>query len=354
MSRQLFVVLGGLAGFAAAVSGPYSGPVGSIGAIVEASAEEVQAASGLPRTPWGDPDLQGIWTFRTITPLERPAELAHKAVLTAEEAAAFEQAENQRQNRDLIDSQQGGLLYAPESDGGVVPYNEFWYERGSSIVPSRRTSLIIDPPNGRLPPYTPEGRRQADARREMRREEQRGHPMAEGPEDRGLGDRCILGFNAGPPMLPGAYNQNVQIFQTEDYLVVYNEMIHNARIIPLDGRPHGTIRQWSGDSRGRWDGDTLVVETINFADETSLNGSSPNMHLIERFTRVDADMVEYRVTVENPDTWTRPWTAEIPLVTLDDPVPRVYEYACHEGNYSLATVLRGARLEEKAATEAAR
>ena len=193
----------------------------------------------------------------------------------------------------------------------------------------------------------------ADAQREIGRQEQRGHPLADGPEDRGVGDRCLMGFNAGPPMLPGGYNQNVQIFQTADHLVVFNEMIHNARIIPLDGRPHGTARQWAGDSRGRWDGDTLVVDTINFSGETSLNGSSPSMHLVERFTRVNDEMVTYEVTVENPDTWTRPWTAEIPLMQLDDQVPQMYEYACHEGNYSMATILRGARLEEKAVAEAA-
>ena len=332
MPRQLFVFLGGCV-------------------VVIATTLSAAAQTAAPRTSWGDPDLQGIWTFRTITPLERPAALADKPELTAEEAAAYEQEEAQRQNRDLIDSAQGGLLYQPESEGGVVPYNDFWYERGSAVVATRRTSLIIDPPDGRLPAYTPEGQRRADAQRQINLEEQRGHPLADGPEDRGVGDRCLLGFNAGPPMLPGAYNQNVQIFQTADHVVVFNEMIHNSRIIPLDGRPHITARQWSGDSRGRWDGDTLVVETTNFSGVTSLSGSSPAMQLVERFTRVNDEMVNYSVTVENPDTWTRPWTAEIPLMQLDDEVPRIYEYACHEGNYSLDTVLRGARLEEMAAAQ---
>jgi hypothetical protein len=300
-------------------------------------------------TSWGDPDLQGIWTFRTVTPLQRPPELANKPTLTEEEAAAYQQAEVRRQNRDLIDSKEGGLNYAPESEGGVVPYNEFWYDRGTTVVASRRTSLIIDPPDGRLPAFAPEGERRAEEQREIGRQEQRGHPVANGPEDRGVGDRCLLGFNAGPPMLPGGYNQNVQIFQTPNHVVIYNEMIHNARIIPLDGISHHSLRQWSGDSRGRWDGDTLVVDTINFLDETSLNGSSPAMHLVERFTRINGEMVNYEVTVDNPETWTRPWTAEVPLMLLDDQVPRMYEYACHEGNYSLATILRGARLEEIAA-----
>ena len=313
-----------------------------------------QDTATVPQTSWGVPDLQGIWTFRTITPLERPRELADKQELTEEEAAAYELQEARRQNRDLIDSEQGGLNYAPESEGGIVPYNEFWYDRGTTVIASRRTSLIINPPDGRLPPFTAEGQRRADAQREIGRQEQRGRPLADGPEDRDVGDRCILGFNAGPPMLPGGYNQNVQIFQTADYVVVYNEMIHNARVIPLDGGSHGTLRQWSGDSRGRWDGDTLVVDTINFSGETSLNGSSPSMHLVERFTRVNADMVTYAVTVANPDTWTRSWTAEIPLMQLDDQVPQMYEYACHEGNYSMDTILRGARLEEKAATQVGR
>ena len=335
MPRQLFVSL-----------------VACVVVIATTLAGAAQTATP-PRTSWGDPDLQGIWTFRTVTPLERPQELADKPTLTVEEAAAYELQEVRRQNRDLIDSEQGGLNYAPESEGGVVPYNEFWYDRGTTVVASRRTSLIVDPPDGRLPPFTPEGQRRAEAQREIGRQEQRGHPLANGPEDRGVGDRCIMGFNAGPPMLPGGYNQNVQIFQTSDYVVVYNEMIHNARLIPLDGRSHGSLRQWSGDSHGRWDGNTLVVDTINFSGETSLNGSGPSMHLVERFTRVDAEMITYEVTVENPDTWTRPWTAEIPLMQLHDQVPRMYEYACHEGNYSLATILRGARLEEQAAEEAA-
>ena len=230
---------------------------------------------------WGAPDLQGVWDFRTITPLERPEDLTGQEFLTEEEAAAYAEGQSRRQNRDLIDSAQGGLNYAPEADGGVVPYNEFWYDRGTSVISSRRTSLIIDPPDGRLPPLTPEGQRRAGAQRDIAREEQRGRPRADNPEDRDVGDRCIMGFNAGLPMVPAAYNNNVQLFQTSDYVVIFNEMVHNARIVPLDGRPHGTIRQWVGDSRGRWEGNTLVVDTINFYGETSLNGSGPTTHLVE-------------------------------------------------------------------------
>ena len=332
--------------------------VGAIAAVIGGlgigAAHGQAQGSDSARTSWGDPDLQGIWDFRTITPLERPEDLTGQEFLTEEEAAAFAEAQTRRQNRDLIDSAQGGLNYAPEADGGVVPYNEFWYDRGTSVVSSRRTSLIIDPPDGRLPPLTPEGQRRADVQREIGREEQRGRPRADNPEDRDVGDRCIMGFNAGPPMVPSAYNNNVQLFQTSDYVVIFNEMVHNARIVPLDGRPHGTIPQWVGDSRGRWEGDTLVVDTTNFYGETSLNGSGPAMHLVERFTRVDADTVNYEIAVENPDIWTRPWTAAFPLMKLDDQVPQMFEYACHEGNYSMATILRGARLEEKAAEEAAR
>jgi hypothetical protein len=299
------------------------------------------------RTVDGRPNLQGVWTFRTVTPLERPRELGTKAVMTAEEAAKFEKDTVRSQNRDLIDPKQGALNYAPESEGGVVPYNEFWYDRGTKVVATNRTSLIIDPPDGRLPPLTPAAQKRADADREAGRQEQRGHPTANNPEDRDVGDRCIMGFNSGPPMLPGGYNQNVQIVQNKDYVVIINEMIHNARIIPTDGRPHTNIRHRAGDSRGRWEGDTLVVDTINFSGETSLNGSGPGMHLVERFTRAAPDMIDYQFTVENPDTWTKPWTADVPLMRLDDQIARVFEYACQEGNYSLETVLRGARLSEK-------
>ena len=306
----------------------------------------VAAQGTQPMTAWGEPDLQGVWDFRTITPMQRPEELADKPTLTEEEAAAFAVAESRRVNRDLIDSETGGLNYAAEADGGVVPYNEFWYDRGVNVIGTRRTSLIIDPSNGRFPPLTPSGQRYMDAAREIGREEQRGRPLADKPDDRGVGDRCIMGFNAGPPMVPSAYNNNIQLFQTADYVVILNEMVHNARIVPLDGRSHGTLRQWAGDSRGRWDNNTLVVDTTNFRQETSLNGSGPAMHLIERFTRVDADTLNYEVTIENPEIWTDPWTMQVPMRKNSDDI---YEYACHEGNYSMATILRGARLEEIAA-----
>jgi hypothetical protein len=299
-----------------------------------------------PRTADGQPDLQGVWDFRTITPLERPVALGTKEFFTDEEAASFEKEENRRQDRDQIDPEVGGLNYPA---GGVVPYNEFWYDRGDKIVGTRRTSLIIDPPNGRLPAMTPDGKKRADLRAAEQRETQLGRPQADSWEDRPLQERCIVGLNAGPPMTPGAYNNNVQLFQTPEYVVILNEMVHDARIIPLDGRPHGRIRQWKGDSRGRWEGNTLVVDTTNFKRETSLPNSSANTHLVERFARTDANTLLYEFTVDDPTIWTRPWTAVVPMRKSVDPI---YEYACHEGNYAMTGILAGARAAEKAAEEA--
>lgn len=327
--------------------------IGGVSAVVAAALLTPALAAGetwtVPRTADGQPDLQGVWDYRTITPMERPAALGTKAFFASdEEAAAFEREENQRQNRDLIDPEAGGLMYPP---GGVVPYNEFWYDRGDKVVGTKRTSLIVDPPNGRLPDMTPEGKKRAEARAAEQRATQLGHPHADSWEDRPLQERCLMGLNAGPPMHPGAYNNNFQLFQTPQYVVILNEMVHDARIIPLDGRPHGQIRQWKGDSRGHFEGDTLVVDTINFKRETSLPNSSANTHLVERFTRTDANTLLYEFTVEDPTMWTRPWTAVIPMRKSDDPI---YEYACHEGNYAMASILAGARAAEKAAQEAAK
>ena len=295
-----------------------------------------------PRTSDGQYDLQGIWDFSTITPLERPSALGDKQVLTAEEARAFEEAENRRQNRDLIDPEKGGVNYPP---GGVVPYNEFWYERGSTVIETRRTSLIVDPADGRLPPFTAEAQKRVDAQDLDARETQLGRVSAESWEDRPLQERCLVGLNEGPPMTPGAYNNHVQIFQTAGYVVLLTEMIHSARIVPLNGRPRlpSALRQWRGDSRGRWEGRTLVIETSNFHGETNVRGSSANLQLVERLTRVDADTLLYEFTVTDPTMWTRPWTAVVPMKRVEEPI---YEYACHEDNYGLRGVLRGARAQE--------
>ena len=298
-----------------------------------------------PRTPYGQPDLQGVWDFRTITPLERSKELGTKAFFTAEEAAKYEQEENQRQNRDLVDPKKGGSLYPP---GGVVPYNEFWYDRGNRIVGTKRTSLIVDPPDGRLPPRTPEGQKKAEARAIASRDDQLGQPLADSWEDRPLQERCLMGFNAGPPMIPGAYNNNVQLLQTSAHVVILNEMVHSARVIPLDARPHGSVRQWSGDSSGHWEGNTLVVDTVNFKRETSLDGSSANTHVIERFTRAGENTLLYEFTVDDPSTWTRPWSAVIPMSKGEGPI---LEYACHEGNHAMEGILRGARKREGQAAQ---
>jgi hypothetical protein len=293
------------------------------------------------RTPDGKPNLAGIYSFSTITPLQRPEALAGKAALSDEEAAAFEASENTRLNRDLFDPEKGqpSAGYAPRAQGGVLSYNEFWYERGSKLTKDRRTSLIVDPPSGTIPLTDTARRRVA----EMRQRSDSG--LGDSYADRPLADRCLQGFNSGPPMTPGAYNNNVQILQSPGYVVIVNEMVHNSRIIPTDGRPHTTLRQWSGDSRGRWEGDTLIVDTINFRRETSLQGSTANTHVIERFTRVDADTLKYEFTVSDPGSYTQPWSASLPLSRIPGPI---FEYGCHEGNYALPNILAGARAQEKA------
>jgi len=295
-----------------------------------------------PRTPDGKPDLQGTFTFSTITPLQRPAALNGKEVLTPEEAVAFEASENDRLNRDLFDPEKGApsVGYPPRSQGGVLSYNDFWYERGNQLTADRRTSLIVDPPDGRIP-FTA-----ATRARMAERAAKNDAGAFDSYEDLSLVDRCILGFNAGPPMISGTYNNNLQIVQTPGYVMIFNEMVHNARIIPINGRPHGAVPRWTGDSRGRWEGDTLVVETVNFRRETSLQGSTARTQVVERFTRVDAKTIRYEFTVTDETAYTRPWTAVMPLRAMDE---LLYEYACHEANYGLVGILRGARFREREA-----
>lgn len=292
------------------------------------------------RTADGKPNLAGIYSFSTITPLQRPDALKGKATLNEEEASAFEASENTRLNRDLFDPEKGqpSAGYAPRAQGGVLSYNEFWYERGSKLTKDKRTSLIFDPPGGTIP-LTDAARRRVAAMRQLS-----DSGLGDSYADRPVADRCLQGFNSGPPMTPGAYNNNVQIVQSPGYVVILNEMVHNARIIPTDGRPHTKLRQWSGDSRGRWEGETLVVDTINFRRETSLPGSTADTHVIERFTRVDADTLKYEFTVSDAGSYTQPWSAMVPLAKIPGPV---FEYACHEGNYALPNILAGARAQEK-------
>ena len=283
----------------------------------------------LPRTPWGDPDLQGIWSMATITPFERPIALAGKPVLTEEEAAELEKQTLKTSNQDRRDG--------AGTDADVArAYNDFWWDRGTKVVTTRQTSLVIDPPDGRVPGFTPEGQKRATARAA------RGFDSW---EDRSLWERCIT---LGLPMVPGPYNNNYQILQTPGYVAILHEMIHDARIIPLDKRPHigPNIRQWFGDSRGRWEGDTLVVDTLNFTNKAIYRGSTQGLHLIERFTRINKDTVRYEFTIDDPTTFTKTWTAAIPMTNTDE---QIYEYACHEGNYGMVNLLNGARVQEKAA-----
>jgi len=311
--------------------------------VLVATQATAQDAAPAGHRPNGDPDIQGLFTFRTLTPLQRPvndagatALLANRETLTEEEAAEFEASRRKELNRDTqnIEVHAPGVRYQSRAEGGVGGYNEFWYERGIELTRDKRTSLIVEPPNGRIP-YREEYQAMARARGANL-----GSGFADSYTDRSLSDRCLMGFNAGPPMVSSAYNNNVLIVHTSDHVVILNEMVHNARIIPLDGRAHGILPQYSGDSRGHWDGDTLVVETRHFLRETSLGGSSPETVLVERFRRVDPDTVMYEFTVEDPGGFTKPWTALMPFRRTEGPM---FEYACHEGNIGLAGILAGAR-----------
>ncbi len=289
------------------------------------------------RTPDGQPDISGIFTFRTLTPLQRPSQFEEVETLDPETAAQFEASERIRLNRDLFDPETGAPSagYQPRERGGVLSYNEFWYERGIELTSDKRTSLVVDPPNGRLPPRTPEGAQAARERSAWLNEHR-----YDSYESRSLFDRCIMGFNSGPPMRSGAYNNNVQILQASGHVAILNEMVHNARIIPIDGEaPKHDLKQYAGDSRGHWEGNTLVVETTNFKGGQS-GGTGPNMHLIERFARIDADTIAYEYTVTDETEYTAAYTVMMPLRRLDGVL---YEYACHEGNYGLTGILGGAR-----------
>jgi len=283
-----------------------------------------------PRTPDGHPDLQGTFTFRTLTPMQRPTELGERAVLTEEEAAEWAVFENRRQNRDLIIDSVGGAQYPP----GVISYNEFWYERGDDTVVDRRTSLIVDPPNGRIPALTEEALQRRSDVSTMRE-------LSLGPEARPYAERCIVTRTSGPPMQPGSYNLNVQFVQTSAYFMIMNEMIHNVRVVRMNKEHRdGPSMNWEGDSVGYWEGDTLVVDTVNFWKGTAFADSTSKMHLVEKFTRTGPDSIQYQFTIEDPTTWIAPWTAVIPMRSMHQPI---YEYACHEGNYGFHGVMAGIR-----------
>jgi hypothetical protein len=282
-----------------------------------------------PRAADGHPDLQGTWDYRSATPLERPREFGDREFLTPDEIAVVEQRASER-----------GTRVNPTTS----IHAGWWLDYGTKVVGTHRTSLVVDPPDGRIPPMTAE----AQAREAARRAAASSHPDTDDPENRNLWERCIT---RGIPdaMLPNAYNNNLQIVQNSAHVVILLEMIHDARIVPLDGSPHApsSIRPWMGDSRGRWEGDTLVIETTNFSNRTNFRGAGENLKLVERFTRSGPDALTYRFTVEDPTTWTRPWTVELPMVRADG---ELYEYACHEGNYGLKNMLSNARAEEKAAS----
>jgi len=322
--------------------------VGLLALVPGVTQAQLVPDGGVPRTPWGSPNLQGVWDFRTITPLERPSALEGKELLTVEEAAIQEQLTAEERIDRVPD----------EGDTGF--YNRFWLDQGTEVVPTNRTSLIVDPLDGKLPALTPAAQQRAAHRTESWerpiKERVAGYMpnrIADGPEDLGLAERCLLGFNSGPPMLPSVYNNAMQLFQTPDYVVILNEMVHDARIVPLDGRTHlpPKLLQWMGDSRGHWDGETLVIETTNFTEKTSsfsptitsAIGSGKTLHLRERLRRLDGNTLLYEYTVNDPVTFTTSFTVEIPMKISEWPL---FEYACHEGNYAMENTLAGARAEE--------
>ena len=285
------------------------------------------------RTPWGHPDLQGVWDRRTITPLERPERYADKPFLNADEIRAYERASSSRGDGRPLDSGRSGISV---HDPGDLDY-------GTTVVASGQTSLVVDPASGRIPAYTKSfGDRMAAPAQE-------GRGPADSWIDRSLTERCIT-WGVPQGMLPQAYNNNLHILQTPDTVMILNEMVHDIRIVPLDGRPHlpAKLRQWHGDPRGHWEGDTLVIESTNFSDKANFRRSGENLHLVERFTRISEELLQYEFTVEDPTTWVRPWSVAFPMVMAEQPM---YEFACHEGNYALRNILGAARHLEKQAAE---
>ena len=324
------------------------------------------------RTEFGHPDLQGVWALQTLTPLERPAEFADRATLTEEEVAQIEEAaarnrwkegtlEDHVAQRELEAA--GDIPSTSESTAAAASiaiggFNQIWYERGTEVTRTRQTSLVIDPPDGRMPALTPAGE-------QRRRDLLAAMEIPAGPEDRSLPERCIIGSKQGPPMLPGGYNRNVQIFQTQDHVIIHQEMIHEARVIPLDGRPHPPFRQWRGTSRGYWEGDTLVVETRNFINQGAVGFMLPigspdeNLQVVERFTRVDDTALHYQATTTDPTVWTQPWTISYDFEKREGMEAFLFEFACHEGNAgaggappTMINMLETAREREKAAAGA--
>ena len=297
----------------------------------------------VPRTPDGHPDMQGIWTMHTFTPLVRPARYANQEFLTDKEAAELTALLSEEDVDPLV----AGVFALSDEErrkrvkqDDPTHYDNAMWLATPHLKPlsSNRTSLIYDPPDGKIPPQTPEARQRAAARRAL--------AGFDSYENRPMQERCIIWSHEGPPMMPPPYDDVMQIIQTRDHFVVYRELATAPRVIPTDGRPHITprLRQLAGDSTARWAGDTLIVDTTNFTDRTAFQGSSSALHVVERFTRVGEDRIIYQFTVDDPNTWTAPWSAEIPLLATKGPL---FEYACHEGNYGLPNILSGARYSEK-------
>jgi hypothetical protein len=323
--------------------------------LASAMAAAQSAATAVPRTTWGHPDLTGTWTNDTFTPLQRPASLAGKAFFTPEEAETLHRALTADGVDPLATNALTALIDGKDVDDLQQGQEDIHYDNALWLTEAKRkglstlrTSLIVDPDDGRIPPRTPEAQKREAARAAALK----GRAFDD-PEIRPLSERCVIWPHEGPPLVPPPYNNVYEIYQTPTHVVIVQEITHNARIIPLDGRaplPPG-IRQWSGDSRGRWDGNTLVVETTNYNGKARFQASTDTLRVSERFTRTDADTIDYTFTVEDPNTWTRPWTAAIPMMRVDS---RIFEYACHEGNYDLTNILRVARTLERDAAEAAR
>jgi hypothetical protein len=349
---------------------------GSVGAQARRPAGPATPAPANPRTTDGHPDFQGAYEIATITPLERPAQFGTRANLTREEAAAMELYEAQRQvkndaplSADRGAPPVGGDTSTPKSylevlerfgGGAVGGYNNFWLAGGTKVITvngEKRASIVVDPPDGRIPPMKPEARRRQAALlvdpSASEASAANGRPGAfDGPELRPLAERCLLGFGStsGPPTLPNYFYNNLkQIVQTPTTIMILVEMVHDVRIIRMNAEHlPPTIRKWMGDSVGHWEGDTLVVDTTNFTNKTQFQGASEQLHVVERFTRVNANTLLYRFTVDDPQTWDKPWSGEYPWNATDE---HIYEYACHEGNYALGDMLRGARAQEREAAQ---
>lgn len=305
-------------------------------ALIAAASLFAQNKAGwkMPRTADGHPDLEGVWNNSTRTPLERPPEFAGHATLTDADAKVWEEKEHEAWQE--LDGTSEGPLHKAKGSEGTGAYNVLFYDMGSGLARIdgvKRTSMVIDPADGKIPPVT-----------QAARERNRGRSTSGNVKDRGLSERCIYVSMVGPPMLPTLYNNNYQIVQTPNAVMILSEEIHDVRVIRMNAThlPHN-IRQWVGDSIGHWEGDTLVAETTNFTDQTHFRGSSKDMKVTERFTRVDAKTMLYKATMEDASTWAKPWTVELPFAAAPGPI---YEYACHEGNYAIEDILGGARKSE--------